>query len=386
MKIIIKEIELTNFRNIEHKIYKFNDWRNAICGKNAIGKSNVLQAIMWLFTSKLLNGSPNDADNKPIGKSDIVVSVKATIQIADEFHTIEKQYAEIIKDEKLIGHTTSYIIDRIAYKTIKDAEERLNSMLGINDRLIAMNPLFIDILDYKVLRKLIIELIGDIKPEMILSNNKFISETLTSFKSFAYDVDAYAKYLSGEIKRAKDDIKTTKTLIAFLDNDTDIKSMRFGIAECDKRLIGKVLSMKKQMSDSQDKIATFETEQAALEKYAEIRLKMLNNNAKAIFQKIKWVLIESNIKEGSYQEVCYPLIVGKSTKFEKGSTSEKVITGIAIIEAIKEATNGNDLPIVFDEGEAFDSESLESKLNTNSQIITAKVNDEFDAPQVKEFK
>ncbi len=47
--MIVKELEIKNFRNIENiKIYPTSQM-NVICGKNAQGKTNILEAI-WLFT------------------------------------------------------------------------------------------------------------------------------------------------------------------------------------------------------------------------------------------------------------------------------------------------------------------------------------------------
>ena len=113
-----------------------------------------------------------------------------------------------------------------------------------------------------------------------------------------------------------------------------------------------------------------------------MRLEILNAKAKQVFGQVRWNFIEYNLKDMSYSEVCHPYIIGKDTKFDNGSTSEKVITGIAIINALCDATATPHLPILFDEGEALDSESIANKIVSPSQIITAKVSDAFITPTV----
>ena len=116
------------------------------------------------------------------------------------------------------------------------------------------------------------------------------------------------------------------------------------------------------------------------------KLDMLNENVSKVFGDIKFVLAESNIKAGSWNEVCYPLIVGTDTPFEHGSSSEKIKTGYLILESIKKELNAPNLPIIFDECEKFDSLNFEQTFLRNSQIITAKVNDEYVLPTVVELK
>ena len=116
------------------------------------------------------------------------------------------------------------------------------------------------------------------------------------------------------------------------------------------------------------------------------KLEMLNENVSKVFGDIKFVLAESNIKAGSWNEVCYPLIVGTDTPFEHGSSSEKIKTGYLILESIKKEINAPDLPIIFDECEKFDSLNFEHTFLRNSQIITAKVNDDYVLPTVVDLK
>lgn len=111
------------------------------------------------------------------------------------------------------------------------------------------------------------------------------------------------------------------------------------------------------------------------------KLDMINASTQKVFPDIEFVLIENNIKEGSFNQVCYPLIKGKKTPFANGSNSERILTGIALIEDIRKAMELPDIPIIFDEGETMDSLSFK-EIATDSQVITTIVNDKYSEPYV----
>lgn len=130
------------------------------------------------------------------------------------------------------------------------------------------------------------------------------------------------------------------------------------------------------------RLTEVEEKQILLQKFIKTKLSMLNENVKKVFGDIRFVLVDEAIKEGSWRECCYPLIKGKETPFKDGSTSEKILTGIAIIERIKQAKSLPNMPILFDEGEALDEMTVSTLLDTESQIITALVRNDYEKPTV----
>lgn len=109
------------------------------------------------------------------------------------------------------------------------------------------------------------------------------------------------------------------------------------------------------------------------------KLHMINASTARVFPDIEFVLIEPNIKEGSFNEVCYPLIKGKKTPFINGSNSERIMTGIAIINDIRKFLELPKAAIIFDEGETLDSWSI-GAIETDSQIVTTVVDDNYSEP------
>lgn len=381
--IKLQTLEISNFRNIEHLKISFESGRSAIYGKNAIGKTNVLEAISWLMTGKSLSGSSDEQANKPHNKPNACVSVKAYFTRGDRGGLIyEKQYSEIwevargnVEALTLKGHTTKYFINYVEIPLKKDAEILLNEYFGYNgDYAMLINPLWTEINDYKVVREIIIKLAGDIDNLELLANEPTLQAHLQrELEKVGNNIPLLVKNLATRLKTAKNEISNTKLIMNY------ITSAQIIAPEIKERLVSELVNQQDIFIKTVNEL---EVKQIALEQFIALKYQKLNENIAQTFGEVKFNLIESNIKEGSFKEVCYPYIIGKQTKFEKGSTSEKVITGIAVIEALKRKGNLPDLPIIFDEGEALDSESIATKIKTNAQVITAKVSDLFNKIEV----
>ena len=55
--MIIKSIEIQNFRNYEYESIEFDEKTNILYGDNAQGKTNVLEAVFIAGTNKSHKGS-----------------------------------------------------------------------------------------------------------------------------------------------------------------------------------------------------------------------------------------------------------------------------------------------------------------------------------------
>ena len=140
-----------------------------------------------------------------------------------------------------------------------------------------------------------------------------------------------------------------------------------------------------QISSLTTKMNDFEGCELLVEEFIKCKLNLQDDKIKKVFgNEIIFKLVESNIKEGSWNEVCYPMITTKNglVPFSNGSHSEKYITAIKIIEAIKKYQGLPDLPYVIDEAGTFDSETLNHLIVTNAQIIATRVNDSFNTPTI----
>lgn len=93
MKVL--ELKCKNFRNIDEAIIKPCDETNVICGENAQGKTNLLEAI-WLFTGAKSFRMSKDADFLKFG------SQKAVIELKFLSEGIENEAEIIITDKRRV--------------------------------------------------------------------------------------------------------------------------------------------------------------------------------------------------------------------------------------------------------------------------------------------
>lgn len=187
------KLELTNYRNIEHEVFVFGGKNSKIVGENRIGKTNTLEAIYFLFSNYLLDGSNDLTQLKPLDDTKKVVSVKGVFEIYDPQTpqvkpveiSLEKQYKEnwVTKrgttDRVLDGHSENYFVNDIAQSKAGEYYDVIEEYFGVrNDNkdeidVIQMlcNPLYLgnlgDSKDWTDLRSFIIKLIGDVSNEEV---------------------------------------------------------------------------------------------------------------------------------------------------------------------------------------------------------------------------
>ena len=73
--MIIKEIEISNYRNLSHVILKPIPQINVIYGQNAQGKTNLLEA-MWIFTGGHSFRGAKDSELIAFGKTTFEMNMK----------------------------------------------------------------------------------------------------------------------------------------------------------------------------------------------------------------------------------------------------------------------------------------------------------------------
>ena len=94
MEVQIKKLELTNYRNIPHVVYEF-DGNSKIVGENKVGKTNSLESIYYLLTDKLLDGSVDIAQIKPLSNTKEKVMVEGLFLVNGKEIKLKKVYYEL---------------------------------------------------------------------------------------------------------------------------------------------------------------------------------------------------------------------------------------------------------------------------------------------------
>lgn len=226
-------------------------------------------------------------------------------------------------------------------------------------------------------------------------NNEKLVSTIkeTSGKLMLLNDQKVGVVESEKTKAAKLALSNAETALNAAKADQSIKSRdiqhRIQTLESEKTVHRHVIGAQDAYRQAQERIAAIEDNnkevmkhmtdmeqmQMLVQEYIQCRLNLFQKRIEAVFgTRLKIQLIEENIKEGSWNECCIPMIVDKTTPYSDGSGSEKIITGIYIAECIKKKLSLEDLPYIFDECDKLDSAHL-GALETKSQLISTIVND-----------
>jgi chromosome segregation ATPase len=125
----------------------------------------------------------------------------------------------------------------------------------------------------------------------------------------------------------------------------------------------KIKTVEETLVKVQKEITSYEMLSDLLGMYVSKLLVILNQRLTTIFGDIKFRLIEANIKEGSYNEVCD--VLDKDVPYDRTNTASQIKIGVKLIEAIRRQKSYPKLPIIIDNAEAV----VARDFNTDSQVI-----------------
>lgn len=192
------------------------------------------------------------------------------------------------------------------------------------------------------------------------------------------------KDLENSLEKIKTDILEEQNKpIAGVDYDTKISNLhsenddlediisKYNANQELKRKKGK---LEIELETAKEKLAESEKRDDLLKLYLETYLKILTKRLDICFPDIVFKLVEDNIKEGSWNQVCYVMVDSENglVPYETANTANKIKTGIKIIKSLANAFKWNVLPMVIDNCEAIDETNRkdEKYWDTDQQIIS----------------
>lgn len=205
--IKFKKLVIKNFRNLNEFEINFNDNVTEIIGENGLGKTNCLHGIIWCLFGK------NIDDDKQFVISPIINGVEdnsiTTIVklIFDNGYVVERTY----KDRKTSLKTGWVIDDKenlVAITQSKFSSELEENLVEENTFKTLSNINYLPNLNWKDLKALIFNLIGDVKDEEVLLRDNFdlIEEYVKKF-----GIEQTGKLLKDTDKELNEDIKRLET-------------------------------------------------------------------------------------------------------------------------------------------------------------------------------
>ena len=221
--ILLKSLLLTNYRNIETAQLTF-DGDSKIIGENRIGKTNTLEAIYYLFTDKLLDGSSDLSAIKPLSDTTKEVRVQGVFDIDGKEVTLEKQYGEKWVKTRgststtMQGHYSNYLFNGIKQDTLKEYNRLFCEEFGIRNDMIVkidfvqmlVNPFYLGNLgedkDWVNLRQFIINLVGDVVDAQVFAKNPQLRIVQDDVEKFGGRLDQIKKKYANDIDGLKNSI------------------------------------------------------------------------------------------------------------------------------------------------------------------------------------
>ena len=178
MNVKFKSLSLENFKGIKSFQIDLKDAINIISGKNATGKTTLIDGIWWLLFGKDSHGNSKfeirelDSNGDKVHHTKISVTLVAeidgtetTLQRTQEEKWVKKRGQE---EQEFSGNKDSYLINGFP-KSAREYEDFIKSIVGENVFQILSNPMTFPNLDWKEQRKLLLSLIN-ISPEEVGKN------------------------------------------------------------------------------------------------------------------------------------------------------------------------------------------------------------------------
>lgn len=264
-KVVIKSIQLSNWRGQNHKV-TFNSDKTIIKAKNGIGKSTIAESFVWCISGSTNPNQPknfNLFDNKEtLSHETPLASVKATIAIDDVEYTIERQAkAGFTRKRGENTYTKSssdnykYLIDNIEVSVANFNDWISNNICDVNNLVYCLSGEFFSTLcenDKNSARKILEVLVGEIKESDFKRDYTLLNEKLKSL-----NIDQIIEQTKNNIKPLKKRLEDIPALIEskertladyrsidFVEILNEIETKKGVIEEIDNTILGKAESLK----------------------------------------------------------------------------------------------------------------------------------------------
>lgn len=324
-KIKFNSLYIKNFRNINELNVNFNDKTTYIMSVNGKGKTNTLSAIMYCLFGKDIYDTKQFVISPIInGKEDNSLTTVVKMVINDNY-VIERTY----KDRKT-SLKTGWLIDQeeslVAITQTKYNQELLENLVDEETFKSLSNVNYIPNLNWKDLKALIFELIGNITDEEVLLRDDFnlIEEYVTKF-----GIEKAQELIKDTEKKINEDIKRLETEYQTLVNTKE----KYVVEESGlETLKSRKEEIEKTIFESQKEIEKINAQKETYKK-AEEKVRNKEREIKIFENEIE--LANKNIKE--YQELYDN--AGTSIEDIKAKEIKRVMNEIDVLGQEKQKLN-----------------------------------------------
>ena len=209
--MILKEMTLINFKGIRAKTFKFTDGINVIRGKNATGKTTILDAFLWCLFGKD-SQDRKDFEIKTYDKDNIVIpQLDHEVEIVlftDRDVRLKRCFKEIwtqkrgSQDIEFTGHETVYFWNDVPLK-MSDYNTKISELVNEWIFKSLTNTAYFHSLHWEKRREIIFSLAGKIEDKELLNDNlKGVDAILNEGKTLAEakaEIGAKRKKIKNEL-------------------------------------------------------------------------------------------------------------------------------------------------------------------------------------------
>lgn len=386
MKVEIKKVSVGAYRNLTNAEFNLGGKNTAFVGNNAIGKTNMLNAILWCLTGADLEDRSTSWCDVPYNTTfrSTIAPGERLMEVEVEMNVGKVKRSVYQKGEA--GLTTKVEVNDVVCDTLLNAETAIDKMLGIlpltinqtkgfNIRKFLLNPNYFTKAKESTLREFLISQLDTEKEkaECFEKYKKVIQKAIKEYCGENLDIIAGSTKVAAKIRSIKKDIEKWTLIKAFLEKNLPDNT---NVLET----VSKSLELAKK-----DRIKAEECE-CAITMFGR---ELSNAYYTRCFEKfgIQVDFLEKGTGDDVWKEIC-DVRIDKDTSIKYGSTAEKIINGCGFIRNFIKGTDKLEpLPLLFDECETLDNNSIASLFKSmNTQLITAKVQSGIDKLKMEEIK
>lgn len=263
--ITLKKIQLSNFKSLNLEV-EFNEGATKISGKNGLGKTSIASAFYWMLSSYTSPSVPKNYalfdDRVELTHETPLAKVKAWIKVGDLDYTIEKTAeAKFTRPKgssewvKASSDTYTVYIDEIETSATAYNEWISNNICPVEFLPYAMCGDFFSYLvmeDKGKARKVLTELVGEIKPEDFKGDYSSIAELMERYsaseiiemsKKKKKPLEDRQMVIPNEIDRKEERLSELKAM-DFSTTEREIEKIKGEIEAIDGLLLGNADAIK----------------------------------------------------------------------------------------------------------------------------------------------